>query len=222
MKSIFNFINTKIIGPIEWGRLKYLFTGRAYDLSPEDREHARHLMETQNLLWVSRRDSHLSSYFISFADYILVFLVWAKSGFKGTRPYFGFYSHVFINKNAEKLIEAVGKGVVENYFDDVFNCDSIAALRPAHISVSEWALISKEVVIEAEKQLGKPYDANFDINDESKLSCIELIRLSLKKRVPYYELRFANFESLLKTYKNVTPNMLYKSSDFVIIWEVRK
>jgi hypothetical protein len=78
--------------------------------------------------------------------------------------------------------------------------------------------ISKEL----EKQIGKKYDTNFDLSEDERVSCIELVRLVLKKEVEDYDLKFANFESIINIYKNVTPQMLYESKDFVVVWEVRR
>lgn len=221
-KKILNFVSLKIVSPFKWTFLKFFFTGRAYDLRPVDREFARDLMKKYTLLWVSRRETHLTTYFISFFDWALSLCAWVRHGFKGKRPRFGFYSHAFFNYDDNELVEAVAKGVQKVFFDDVFDCDAVAALIPKYISEAEWDRMQDEINQELEAQLGKQYDTGFDLKDENAVSCIELVRLVLKKRVPDYELKFKCFETMIQLYGNVTPQMLYESDDFEVVWEVRR
>lgn len=221
-QKIIEFISFNIISPFNWTRIKFLLTGRAFDLTPEDREHARTLMEGGVYLWVSRRQTHLTSYLISFGDFALEVLLWFRCGCKTKRPRFGYWSHAFINANGDQLVEAVAKGVREVYFDEVFDCDSAAALVPAFITPNEWVEVSKLVRDQALKDIGKKYDAVFNIEDDSKVSCIELMRSALKKVVPDYDVKFRDFENIIKKYKNVTPQMLFDSKSFVVVWEVRR
>lgn len=221
-KSILRFISLKIVSPFKWTWLKYILTGKTYDLKSSDREGARELMTLGSYLWVSRRDSHLTTYLISFLDYLLILKTWFKNGREGMRPRFGFWSHAFMNYDNNEIVEAVGKGVVKNFFDEAFDCDAIAALVPRNISRLEWDMMRPKISKELEKQIGKKYDTNFDLSEDERVSCIELVRLVLKKEVEDYDLKFANFESIINIYKNVTPQMLYESKDFVVVWEVRR
>jgi len=222
LQKVVEFISFKIVSPFNWARLKFLFTGRAYDLTPEDREHARGLMKICPCVWVSRRETHLTTYFIGFSDFALMSFVWIKSGFKGPRPKFGFYSHAFINLDENEIVEAVAKGVQKHLFDDVFDCDAIAALRPRALTNAEWIALGPQIREGLSEQIGKKYDALFDISDDSRVSCIECVRVVLKKEVPLYDLKFKNFEAMISNYKNVTPQMLIDSGDFEIVWEVKK
>jgi hypothetical protein len=119
------------------------------------------------------------------------------------------------------MIEAVGKGVQETYFDDVFDCDSVVCLAPSFASDAEWAAVSEIVLEKARKQLGKKYDTIFNILEDNEVSCIELVRVSLMA-LPQYDLRFKDFEDMIHIYKNVTPQMLYDSKSFRVVWEVRR
>ena len=220
--KILRFISLKIISPFKWTWLKYLLTGRAYDLKSSDRESARELMTLGSYLWVSRRDSHLTTYLISFLDWLLVLKTWIKNGREGRHPRFGFWSHAFMNYDNNEIVEAVGKGVVRNFFDEAFDCDAIAALVPKNISRLEWDMLRPKISQELEKQIGKKYDTNFDLSEDATVSCIELVRLVLKNEVEDYELKFSEFETMIKMYKNVTPQMLYESKDFAVVWEVRR
>ena len=222
MRPIINFISLKIISPFKWTFIKYFFTGRTYDLTPFDREYARMLMNERLYLWVSRRDTHLTTYLICFTDWLLSFLSWAKNKFKGPRPRWGFWSHAFMNYDGNKIVEAVAKGVHKVFFDDAFDCDSVAALVPKNMPIHEWESLRPKIEYELSQQIGKKYDTVFNISDESQVSCIELVRIVLKNEVIDYELKFADFENRIKIYKNVTPQMLYESSDFRCVWEKRR
>lgn len=221
-EKIVTFVSLKLISPFKWTWLKFLFTGKAYDLKSIDREAARELMSYRTYVWVSRRDTHLTTYLISFSDWALSLGVWIKHKFKGKRPRFGFWSHAFLNYDNNELVEAVAKGVKRNFFDEVFDCDAVAALVPRNMTINEWSALQPFISEEMLKQLGKKYDSVFDLSEEDRVSCIELVRLVLKKRVPDYHLKFANFETMIEMYKNVTPQMLYESEDFVCVWEVRR
>jgi hypothetical protein len=223
LRKVINFVSYKILSPFKWDRLKFLLTGRFFDLKPRDREFARTLMEQGFYLWVTRRETHLTTYLIGLADYYLKLMAWhceiTKSRVKPTR---GFYAHAFINVDGDQIIEAVSKGVSLSYFDEAFDVDAAAALVPANIPAEEWAVLGPQVAAEAQRQIGKLYDSVFKIDDEAEVSCIELVRLALKKVVPEYQTRFAHFEETLQTYKNITPQMLYDSESFVVVWEVRR
>lgn len=222
MRKIIDFISFKIISPFNWGRIKFLITGREFNLTAEDRDDARTLVELKNYIWVSRRRTHLTSYLISLGDWLLSFRSWAKSGFKGKRPRWGYWTHAFLSsRKDEMMIEAVAKGVQRVRFDDVFDCDSVACLVPKFIPSDEWNKVSDLVVRFAQEQEGKPYDSMFDILDSSKLSCIELVRVALQQ-LGNYEILFEDFERVVQLYKNVTPQMLYESQSFVVVWEVRR
>lgn len=220
--KILRFVSLKIISPFKWTWLKYFLTGKTYDLQSSDRENARDLMTLGSYLWVSRRDSHLTTYLISFLDWLLVLKTWIKNGREGMRPRFGYWSHAFMNYDDNEIVEAVGKGVLKNFFDDVFDCDAVAALVPRNISRLEWAMLQPKISEELEKQIGKKYDTSFDLSEDDRVSCIELVRLVLKNEIDDYDLKFSNFETIIKMYKNVTPQMLYESKDFVVVWEVRR
>jgi hypothetical protein len=220
--KILRFVSLKIISPFKWTWLKYFLTGKTYDLKSSDRESARDLMTLGSYLWVSRRDSHLTTYLISFLDWLLVLKTWIKNGREGMRPRFGFWSHAFMNYDNNEIVEAVGKGVVRNFFDEAFDCDAIAALVPKNISRLEWATLQPKISKELERQIGKKYDTNFDLSEGDKVSCIELVRIVLKNEIEGYDLKFSKFEAIIKMYKNVTPQMLYESKDFVVVWEVRR
>lgn len=221
IKGLITFISLKILSPFKWTFLKYFFTGRVYDITPMEREYARALMKDGLYLWVSRRDSHLTTYLISLGDFILSLRSWLARGQTGPGPRWGYWSHAFFNCDDNEIVEAIAKGVQRHFFDSVFDCDSIAALVPSKMTVGEWEEIRPLLSDEMLRHLGKKYDSVFDISNDDMVSCIELIRVVLKNKVEHYDLKFANFESMIKQYKNVTPQMLYESEDFKVVWEAR-
>lgn len=223
MRKIINFISLHILSPISWQRIKFLLTGRFFDLKSADREFARTLMEAGFYMWVTRRETHLTTYLINLCDYYLRLSAWyLRLDRSRIKPQCGFYAHAFVNLNGDEVIEAVAAGVKRSYFDDVFDVDAAAALLPANIPAEEWAILGPMVAAEAKHQLGKHYDTLFKLEDEVELSCIELVRLALQKVVPEYQTRFKHFEEMVLTYKNITPQMLYESESFVVVWEVRR
>lgn len=160
---------------------------------------------------LTRRKNHLSTYFIMLS-YILL---------KGK---FGYYSHALMNLEDEvteekdfRLIEATGTGVHYSSFNEVFDCHSVALLKPKNMSLEEWT----EVMDKAKSQLGKEYDTLFDLKTDKELSCVELVRVALQA-LPDYETRFANFERMIKTRNNLHPQMFYDCDDFEVVFEVRK
>ena len=224
LKKVVQFISFKILSPFNWARLKYLLTGREYDILPQDREQIRAFCARGVFMWVTRRDTHLSTYLINLSDWGLGLLAYYRNGRKGERPRLGFYSHAFLNADADDFIEAVASGVNFNYFDNVFNVDAVAGLIPTGLSALEWSVFSKKFVEVAKGKVGAKYDALFNINDDTEVSCIELIRLCLRHCMSEsdYNLRFKNFEALIKERRNLTPDMLRDCPDFTVVIEMRR
>lgn len=222
IEKILEFFSFKIISPLKWEFLKFFFTGRAYDLKPVDREYARDLMKTNMYLWLTRRDTHLTTYLICFSDFALALVVWAHNRFKGKRPRFGYWSHAFINIDDNEIVEAIAKGVTRNYFDDAFDVDGACALLPRFITPEEWAEVQVRLREQLGKNIGLGYDTIFNLADGQKVSCIELVRKVLREVVKDYDIKFKDFEDAIKTYKNLTPQMLYDSKSFRVVWEIRR
>jgi hypothetical protein len=224
IREYIEFISFKIISPFKWTRIKYLITGREYDLQPRDRDMIRDLCEQGTYLWLTRRDTHLTTYLITFSDYILALISYYREGRKGKKPRLGYYSHAFLNSDKDTFIEAVARGVVSSYFDNVFNADAAAGLMPSKLTRTEWAMFSKKFVEVAKSKIGTPYDTFFNLKDESEVSCIELIRVSLHHCMSEedYNLRFKNFEALIAERRNLTPDMLRDCEDFEVILEIRR
>lgn len=224
MRPIIDFISLKLISPCSWTRIKFLLTGREYDLTSRDREMLRDYCHLGVYIWVTRRETHLTTYLITISDYLLELMAYYRNGRVGRKPRLGYYSHAFLNADKNTFVEAIAKGVIQSLFDDVFNVDAVAALAPSGLSVIEWGMYSKKFVEVAKGKIGSRYDTVFNLKDETELSCIELIRMSLRHCMTDadYKLRFKRFEDLITERKNLTPDMIRNCPDFEVVLEMRR
>lgn len=207
------WISLKIVAKLAWNPIQALFGGGIYwSLTEQDHDQLRELLRPNYYIILNRRKTHLTTYLISIANKI-------KTG------RWAHYTHALMNvddgnirnDNDFKLMEATGKGVHFSTFMQVFDCDSVALLRPRQMSDHDWTGVLDRLL----RQKGKKYDCLFDLADESELSCIELVRVALKA-LPDYNTRFARFEQMIQKTGNVTPQMLYDCPDFEVVWEVRR
>jgi len=180
-------------------------------LTAEEQDHIRKLLVKNYYIMLSRRNNHMSTYFISIGNFFL-------SG------KFSYWSHAFMNCEDEvksdddfRIIEAIGAGVEYTPFDKVFDVNGVVVLKPKNMTIEHWTL----VLDKATTELGKPYDNLFDLKNDKALSCVELVRTALKAD-PDYDKNFSNFESLITKRKNLTPQMFYECPDFEVVYEVRK
>lgn len=201
------------IGKVSWNKLSVAVKGRYYDLSVEEQNEIRELLKSNYYIILTRRKTHLSTYAINFSHFVL-------SRFR----HFGYYSHALMNLEDTvkddtdfRLFEATGKrGVGFAPFDEVFDCDSVALLKPKNLSIEEWTA----VLDRAKNQDGKPYDTLYDLADSNNLSCVELVRVALMAE-PNYEQDFPHFERTIAQAKNLDPHMFYECDDFEVVWERR-
>lgn len=203
-----------IFSHIHWQRIQAFINGGVYyRLTEGDQDKIRELLKPNYYLILTRRSCHLTTYLITVASVIAT----------GKIPH---YTHALMNvddgnirnDNDFKLIEATEKGVHYSTFLQVFDCDSVAILRPKSLSTDEWT----QVLDHAVGELGKDYDNLFDILDDTKVSCIEMCRQALQAE-PDYVTDFPNFEKMIKDHGNqLTPQMLYDCPDFEIVFEARR
>lgn len=201
------------VSGIHWNRTQAVINGGMYySLTESDHDMLRLLLKENYCLIVTRRKAHLTTYLISLMSR------WATG-----RP--THYAHALMNVEGDienhvdfKLIEATGKGVHYSTFMEVFDCDSVAVLKPRDVPLDEWT-----AVLEAARlSLGSEYDMMFDLNDESKVSCIELCYKAIK-RLNNYKERFPNLLALIEEKKgDLTPQMLYDCGDLDVVFEVRR
>jgi hypothetical protein len=180
-------------------------------LTADEQDHIRKLLVGNYYVMLSRRNNHMSTYMIAFANFVL-------SG------KFSYWSHAFMNAEDQvtqdsdfRIVEAIGVGVEYTPFDKVFDCNSVVLLKPKNMAIEDWTL----VLDKARTEIGKPYDNLFDLKNDQALSCVELVRTALKAD-PDYDTNFANFEALINKRKNLTPQMFYDCPDFEVVYEVRR
>ena len=203
---------TNLLNKINWEwyfKWKY---GNKYLLKLKDHAEIAAVLNEGNYLILSRRSSHLTTYLIALVHFILT-------------GKWGYWGHISMNIekdiikdfNEFKFIESVGSGVKKSSFHQIFNCDSIAILKPKCPDGIEW----EKVIEESLSNLGKKYDLELDLNDESKMNCVELI-LDALKQVPNYEYKFHGLLAEIKQQKNLTPDMFYECGSFDVILEIRR
>lgn len=91
----------------------------------------------------------------------------------------GFWKHAAI-KSGGRIVEAIGKGVVETPIGDwLAERDAACALVPLFGSTAE----AKAVADLADTQVGKPYDWEFDVGSKA-FYCAELVFWAYKRIFP--------------------------------------
>lgn len=192
----------KFIGSVSWKTSK--------EISDDQKSQIKELLKPHYYIIVARRSNHLSTYFIDIANFFLT-------------GKWGYYSHVLMNVEDEvgsdndfRLIEALGTGVQYSAFENVFNVQGVALLKPKHMTIDSWTA----VLDRAKSSLGTPYDTLFDLTSSEKMSCVELVRTALMAE-PNYAQNFAHFEKMIKEDKNLTPHMFYMCDDFEVVYEAR-
>jgi len=92
----------------------------------------------------------------------------------------GIWDHPVVVKHREEIrkgnlvVEALRSGVEINPLERFMNIDSLGILRKPKITREEQA----RIVIQALRQVGKPYDFNFDVESKERVYCSKLVYLS--------------------------------------------
>lgn len=180
-------------------------------LNTAELAHIQELLKKDYYIILTHRSNELSTWFTQLATFLL-------SG------KWGYWAHALMNAEDEvkspddfRLIEAVGVGVKYTPFGDVFNLQGAVLLKPKGMPIEDWTAIIDAAVSE----LGKPYDTLFDLSNDNALSCVELVRVALKRGDPDYATNFANFEALIAKNKNLAPDVYYRCGDFEPVFETR-
>jgi hypothetical protein len=206
------------IGKIRWPSKRYI--------SQADQEKIRSMLVDNYFIILTYRRNHLSSFFIGLANFFLTGK-WAKwthalMNLEDSVQNLQDFRIVPLDRKIELtarervLIESIGQGSVVSPFEKVFDVHAVALLKPKNMTLEDW----RSIMDNAKKQLGKPYDTLFNLADDKRLSCVELVRTILMG-LPDYEVRFRRFEDLIQKRKNLTPQMFYECDDFEVVFEVR-
>lgn len=204
---------TAFFASIKWQRLQAFINGGVYyKLLEVDHDRLRSLLKGGYYIILTRRKCHLTTYLIALTSYLAT----------GKMSH---YTHALMNVEGDignnmdyKLIEATGEGVHWSTFMQVFDCDSVVLLQPMSVSQDEWSAVMDAV----KDEWGQEYDLLFDINEASKVSCVEMVWQGLKK-IPHYEQMFPELVKLIAKENNeLTPQMLLDCKDMQVVFEIRR
>lgn len=231
LSKIYEFIMLKIISPFQWGWLKKKITGRKFEgnLTPADHNKIWATLSRGHYIILTRRNTHLTTYLISIGHWLLAWRAFIRYGFTTPFPRFGYWSHSLLNiedtttplKDDDfMLVEAVGKGVKVSSFLEVFDCDAVKILEPISSVTGEnrpWQIVTERVF----SDVGKKYDLKFNMQDDSKMSCVEFVYDTLKND-SLYSYDFKNLTDMIKKYGNLDPDMYGQANCFKTVLEIRR
>jgi uncharacterized protein YycO len=180
-------------------------------LTVEEQDIIRKKLKKNYYVMLSRRNNHLSTYFISMGNFLLT-------------GKFSYWSHAFMNVEDKvksdddfRIVEAIGTGVKYTPFEKAFDVNGVVLLQPKGMTSKDWNLAMEKI----NSEVGKPYDNLFDLKNDKALSCVELVRTALMAD-PDYATNFANFEAMIAKEQNLTPEMFYDCPDFEKVFEIRR
>lgn len=202
-KAILNAFS-KVIGMIHWKQ--------RHEITADEKKIILNMLAKDYYIICTRRGNYLSTDAINFAHWFY------------TKEW-GYYSHVLMNLEDEvkspddfRLVEAIGVGSKFSTFDEVFDgVDSVALLKPVGVSPEEWTKIFEK----AATLTGRKYDTVFDMYDDRKLSCVELVIEALEAS-PEYNIDFDHLKAILEKYDQLDPQMYRDCEDFEVAFEVRR
>lgn len=176
-------------------------------LSESEKQRLAKQLASNYYIILTANNYHLSSIMVR----VLTFL---KTG-KWPR-----FSHVLMNvdfmttpeRDKFKFMEATVKGVHYSTFDEVFDCTDFCLLSPDAVDLKQFTNVIDRMV----ENKDKPYDDLFDLLDDKRISCVELVRNALKQ-ISNYQQHFSNFEALIQSTRTLTPEDFYICVDFDVI-----
>lgn len=211
-KKLWEWFVLGFISSVKWDYLvAILNNGKYWSLTEAELENIRATLKKDHFIILTRRKTHLTTYLIGMFGLFV-------SG------RFGYWAHALMNVEGDdidsdsdyRLQEATGKGVHFSEFMQVFDCDSAVLMIPKGVTKEEWTIVMGVVIDE----IGLSYDPYFNLTDSSKVACVEMILVGIKK-LANYETRFPKFLKLIAEEKNLTPDMFYNSGEFKVILEYR-
>jgi len=181
-------------------------------LTSDDEDVLKEKFRTDYYIIATRKQNFLTTYLMNLGNWLL-----------GGRM--GKFSHVLMNLEDEvrtdddfRFIEATSHGTHFSTFKDVFDpVDRVALIAPKHITVAEWTAALDKM----KTYIGTPYDNLFNMKNALEINCVELVRIALQS-TPNYDVNFAEFETLLRKRKKLTPEMFLECSDFEVVFEIKK
>lgn len=202
--AILKFLSPFVIavGKVHWG-----FKG---GITADELEALKKALASNYFIILTRRKNHLSTFFVGLAGLVL-------SG------KWGYWAHALmncedtvLNDGQFRLVEATGTGTHYSPVDLVFQVHSVSLLKPKSMTLERWTAVLDRL----KSDIGKPYDTLFDLQQDKKLSCVELVRNALMAE-PNYEMDFADFERLIKKTNKLSPDMFANCTDFEEVYSVK-
>lgn len=201
-----------LFAEVKWQRTQAVRNGGIYySLIEEDHDKLRKLLKEDYYVILTHRKCHLTSYVIALISFFAT----------GKLTY---WTHTAMNVEGDinnhmdfRIIEATGKGVHFSTFMEVFDCDGVALLKPRGVPREQWSLAMEA----AKAEIGLEYDLFFDINDASKVSCVEVFYQALKA-IPAYQERFPNLLKMIAVKGELEPEMLLRSEDMDVVFMVKR
>lgn len=92
----------------------------------------------------------------------------------------GIWNHPLVGRYHEQIrqgrgvVEALRSGVEMNPLEQFMNIDSVGVLRKPSVNAADRS----NIILQALRQVGKPYDFNFDVESKGKVYCSKLVYLT--------------------------------------------
>lgn len=181
--------------------------GKSTDiLTEEDKIEISDILQREPCVILTSTKSHLSSRMVKWMSKILT----GKSA-EYTHAVMSYYDY---EDDTFMLIESTNSGVHLSSFEEVFsNLDKVCVMEIKHKDEKELDKINRKL----KDQLGKKYDNLFDYQDKERVSCVEVVYHSIRDR--QFAQKYPILDKLIKTEKNIVPQMFKDCGDFKILFE---
>lgn len=198
-----------IIGLVQFNWLQKLITGKSYALTLDDQSKIFNILQNDNVVILTYKKAHLSTYFIKLAHYILTkqWPTWVHAAANVENDF----------NNKIQIAESTREGTHLSNFSEVFKCDGVCLLKIRDQQKKGY----DEVLKFLRNNLNKKYDMRFKLDDETELSCIEYVYDALN-RYPDHEEVLKKLNYLVNKYGNLDPQMLYDSEALEVILEIKR
>jgi len=123
----------------------------------------------------------------------------------------GFWGHAALYVGLDKIIHAIGEGVVQEDILDFCRCDSVCVLRPDVNNELKNNAIEKAIIMKTDHI---QYDYKFKSDDDTQVYCTELVD-SCYKRL------FKNDYTIIAGNSVLIPDSIYKSKECNLIIEFK-
>lgn len=117
------------------------------------------------------------------------------------------WKHAGVYVGNDEVVDAVFKGIEKGSFNKFLtDGDSVMIVRPKNLNAQQRQAIADY----ANRQVGKPYDFDFDFLDEARQSCTELANHAVKAG--------AGKDLVAKNWFGAVTGDGFKNSNFELVW----